>query len=317
MLIHLNSSLFEFLSLRLKKEDTRPLLMVGGFGSGRFQYLQEYLRHKECMRSYAPFSRFPDELHHIYLEKCGCLNCVKIVKNKSADLTILNGTEKIDEIREAIAPFRDAQAVEFSKKYLVLRNLDYFPQESIDSLLKLIEEPSPLYEILGTVESKETCPPALGSRMVSFTIPPWTQRSLQELCENSAAHQPHRNNIIKSEAQSPYELSLFISLIEPSVDSILKCNSMEQLHFAIKKMLQRVAATDHPHMSLYFIMRYYVHLVDKDNKRALKSYFHALCESYRMTLFNNLGKLNTAFSINMESQLFGFFATVLAIKKKG
>lgn len=299
------------------KEDTRPLIMVGSFGSGRFQYLQEYIRHKECRRNYKPFRDFPTADQHIYAEKCSCLNCVKVVKNKSEDLVILQGTEKIDEIREKIAPFKDSQAVEFSKKYLVLRNLDNFPQESIDSLLKLIEEPSSVYEILATVESKETCPPALGSRMVSFTLPAWSINLLQELCEVSPAYSPHRNNIIKSEARTPYELSQFISVTDTAVESLLKCNNMEQLHHTLKRMLQRVAATEHPQMTLYFILRYYVAQVNKDKKKALQAYFPALCESYRQTLFNNLGRQNTAYSVSMESQLFSFFATVLAIKKKG
>ena len=84
MLVHLSENLFSMFKVRADKEDQRPLVISGSFGSGRYTYIQEYLRHKECLKQYSPFESFIE----VYQDKCNCSNCIKIVKEKSPDLVI-------------------------------------------------------------------------------------------------------------------------------------------------------------------------------------------------------------------------------------
>ena len=312
MFLQLSTQAKDLLLKRIEKEDTRPLVLVGTYGSGRFHHIQSYIREKECGREYSPLSS--NEL--IYKGKCGCQYCLKIVKQRSPDLVILNGRESIDVAREAIAKFKDSQAAELTKKYLILRNIEYYSRDILDAMLKLIEEPAEQYEVLATLESMESCPPALSSRMIACQLPEWETSQLADLCENFDLYAPFKNITEKSNASSPYELTSFLSVTQPCYQMFEDSSNMEILTANLKKIWQRINDSEAPNMALLNFLKYLILETSKNPSKALQAFLPSLCESYRGTLFNNAHKINSSFSVNMENQLYGFLATILALRKR-
>lgn len=307
---HLARTLF---TQKLSGKATLPVLLAGAYGSGRYHHLLMYLRQRECKRSFAPFSLPENSL--AYIEKCGCPSCVKIVKQKSPDLIVLTGREKIDDVREALAKFRDSRPVELAKKYLVLRNLDFFPKESLDSALKLIEEPKADYEILATIADLRAVPGSVLSRFFVVQLPHWERGQLTLLADTFELYGQFKSVFGKANPKTPYELALYYSTVQYAEELLDKATSIDSLLTALKKITTRCSESEAPPASLFFVVRHMIEQYRKIPNEAFQNYFHLLTEQYRPTLMDNLNRPVSSFLINMDNQLFGFFSAVLVLRK--
>lgn len=301
------------LTRKLEGSVTLPILFAGAYGSGRYHHQLLYLRQKECKKSFAPYSL--PENHLAYIEKCSCPNCVKIVKQKSPDLVVLTGREKIDDVREALAKFKDSRPVELSKKYLVLRNLDFFPKESLDSALKLIEEPRADYEIMATIADLKAVPGSVLSRFFVIQLPHWEHHQLTLLADTYELYGQFRSVFGKANPKTPYELALYYSTVQYAEDLLDKTTSIDQLLTSLKKITTRCAESEAPPASLFFVVRHMVEKYRSIPNEVFQRYLHLLTEQYRPTLMDNLNRPVSSFLINIDNQLFGFFSAVLVLRK--
>lgn len=143
-----------------KIESLGPINLVGPNGIGKFFYVKEFIRNIECLR-YTPFLYLSEDVG-----ECNCEICKKILKNEAMDIIILNGSDKIEYIRDKIDTFVYSSPKEFDYKYLIVRNLQYFSEQSSNTFLRILEEPPKYLKIFTTCEDNvlET----LLSRLKSF-----------------------------------------------------------------------------------------------------------------------------------------------------
>lgn len=300
---------------KLQSGATTPTLLEGRYGSGRYHYILQFLREKECTKEYRPLSTAHQDPSLPYKGKCNCTSCVKLVKLKSPDLTVLTGREGIADARAAIAQFQDATPVELSKKYLVLRNLDYYSKEILDTALKLIEEPDEQYQIFATLQSKQGVPGALISRFHEINLPPWGKEQLAMLCSSFEMYAPFSKVLEKATPQSVYELTQFISTTESIAQAWVQASSIDVLTTVVKKSFVRIGEAEAPNMVLTSAIGHAVTLLRQINNPSFQSYFENICHQYVPTLFNNVSRINTSFAVSMEQQVFAFFTATLALRK--
>lgn len=94
---------------------------------------------------------------------------------KYSDLTILDGSSSLikkDDVTEAISRLQQTPLDEAGKKFLVIRNIENSNKQSINSLLKFIEEPTKDTYILMTTNNLSNVLPTIKSRSQIVSLKP-------------------------------------------------------------------------------------------------------------------------------------------------
>lgn len=134
------------------RADWSPLLLLGGFGTGRWSYLRDL----------------------IGMSEGGCFE-------SSVDVLECDGGEGVDELRDRVGDFCAHRPSEFRHRYLVLKNLYAYRGAVCDTLLKVLEDRvGGCLRVLGT-SMYTSFPSALGSRFRVFRTCPLSVEALRGL----------------------------------------------------------------------------------------------------------------------------------------
>ena len=145
----------------------RPFLLTGPSGTGKTTAIRTYIAEQNCLDHFHPFATNTD-----IEAPCGCLHCSKLRQGKTVDVLTLTGQMKVDEIRKGLAAFLDHAPVELKSRYLILRDAHFHTKETLDQLLKTLEEPPEYLEVFVTAANAEWLPNAIKSRC-DRQVHPW------------------------------------------------------------------------------------------------------------------------------------------------
>lgn len=298
------SKILQIFRNKLKRGDlVSPFLLCGGLGSGRFFSIINLIRDVEC-ENYNPF----EVLESVYKEECECIICKKIEENNSEDILVLNGGESLRDFQESVFDFVEHRSVELSKKYLILRNLEMYSSNTLNTFLKILEEPYPDLVIVVTAGEVKYVPKAILSRLKRFRC------SYDLNLLEGVEIEPYKKIMGEWDFRNLVELQLYSKYsFKKKSEEIYGSNICDVVEI-IKKYLKKVEKDKiRKELILGLFLRYYVDFLKEKNENL--EGLNVILKNYDKSLFKYLGSSINYFYMNIENQILSFFLALYLLKE--
>ncbi|CAK0763839.1 hypothetical protein CCP3SC15_3010002 [Gammaproteobacteria bacterium] len=305
-----------------------PVLLVGQPGTGKTTAIRAFMAERNCRAEpkYRPFESGQDAT------KCACFTCTKIwtkdERTQTQDILTLNGTDKVDVLRDSLSEWIGSLPKELDARYLILRNVHLFSKATLDTVLKLLEEPPEYLTVFLTTTDPESSPPAIQSRTFIVKHDPLEAQQLERIVRATPTLIAYTRFLGKAQFTSVKQLALFGRLELEKAFLALFVNatqaaSLEKLAKQLWKDLgedpdfpapdARAFAVD------YFVrqIRWFLRANDTvEGKSALQvQYLHQTIYSMYDSFLSNVNNPRASAYISLEHQWVGFVLALFTARK--
>jgi hypothetical protein len=191
-------------------EKLGPINLIGPNGIGKTYYIKEFIRNIQCSR-YIPFS----DISLNYSKECDCCVCRKIIEDKAMDILTLNSDlnniENIKETRNKIEDFIYSNPKEFKFKFLIIRNLQYFSEQSSNVFLRILEEPPGYLKIFTTCDDRHNVLNTLLSRLKSFQCDPLNKEDIKSILNSNNKLEIYLRSLTKYDFKTLDQILVYIA----------------------------------------------------------------------------------------------------------
>jgi len=323
MFLHTNPTISRIFERHLASglQTLRPILLYGPTGIGKFTYLSNFVRSLSGCTFWNPFEQIEPAVFETH---CNCEKCAKILANKSIDVLVLSG-EGIKEFKESVQEFVNHNPVEMDQRWLILRNLNLYSSDTLNTFLKILEEPYPYLKILATTSTLEGLPKAIVSRFHPIQMFPLSQDDLSTILTKTPALKPFKNLLSKYEFDSVSKLVVYRKLLfeDTFTNLFIKPNNIVLLERDIGNLI--VAAKADPNYRfediIGFFLQYFIDQVygycdinDTPNLKLFRPYFNRVVKKYSSSLFKYLDSSINYYYMNVENQITTFITSTYMLK---
>lgn len=235
--------------------------------------------------------------------------------HNTPDILELKGNESFSDIKERIKDF-NTSAKELSNKWLILNNVEFLSQTSLNFFLKKLEEPRKYHTFILT-NNIELLPQALISRMHTYFFPSLKKEKIADILQT----QPGRQHLIKSLEHFPFksmfeiETYFIYALDELFSKWFLKTNDLADLYIEVNSFLKKIS--DLPDFEknyvISFVLSYLLYMAVKTKEYGHIHYVYYL-DKIKCKFAPGILNANML-GINKENQFKTLLSSIYLLKK--
>jgi hypothetical protein len=233
----------------------------------------------------------------------------------SLDFRLVDSTWGLERFREEVGEFRSHVPVGLSRRYLAVRNVEFFVRQAGDSVLQLMEDSSHGVRFVFLSTDLSGVPAALLSRALAFNVPDLGAGQLAQVLGSSDFFVPYRG-VLESEGYSFGSVLEVLWFKQFRLDGVFGTVFRKRLSFSesyeeLAKFLAqaKVSAGENWPFFLKFFMGYVIYNVTemvKESDRCLAIDLYKVISVYDSTINKYVLKPNSNFFIDVEKQLLEF-----------
>lgn len=300
-----------------------PVLLVGPLGTGKRHHILQFIRQIGCAATprYAPYASAEDTR-----TDCTCDSCTRIKTDKHPDLLFFKGNEPLADFRDRLQEHVSHQPSLLPYRVLLLSNLHRYTKDTLDTALKIIEEPPRTLKIFATATVRESMPPAVLSRFREFRTNWLPPAQIDAITAVDSRLRPYRRHLPNYPFRSVHELTAYVRYdFEAQFKTFFADLDITTLESKVTALLDSFRADpDHAPADLIeiFLDFYLTRLADyvrlnsdvRPQLNSFKANAYVVFERYAQTLGKYLRSPNQAYYINLDAQLLSLFRAVLTLK---
>lgn len=284
---------------------TRPLMMYGEYGCGRFHHILEYILYINYPQ-YQTFSEVSSESPN-----------KRVSELLTQDIMVAKSPVSISDMRELISESRTGP-LELRHRYVIVRDFDLNTKEVQDLFLKTLEDMPPrLYPFI-TVLDRDRLYDTVESRVVGVPIPSLSEKCLKDIC-SSVERLKDYLPVLKGYPcfSSVSQPEMFLKLQFASFyEKVFKLQIYE-VQGEVDSFLSKVKESDYPvPYVLDFLMRYLTFRLYSE--KAEGGYRDALTKTlsnFGKSLTRYLKSPSRDFLLSVGYQLSGLVLSVILLRK--